>query len=290
MVARTLTIACAVAATLAATSARAETATASSASPDPTAAWALAAFGDAGSDGGSGGTSDKDSRKLGVTAQGQLGVVLARGNTDTTTANAKFEVTRTTTAHKDDFEIEGLYGKSSSVVTAERWATTLQRDWNLTNRLFWFANAHYEEDLFSGFAYQATLATGVGYRFIDTGSTKLDAQIGAGYRRLRPEQLIEDASGQVTGRIEGPPQNGAVGSGKLDFEHSFNTQTKVTDTLTAIPGSANTYVENDLAFNVKINGSLSLALGYTIRNNSNPPGGLKHTDTLTTVNLVYTKR
>ncbi|HEY2590423.1 MAG TPA: DUF481 domain-containing protein [Steroidobacteraceae bacterium] len=60
--------------------------------------------------------------------------------------------------------------------------------------------------------------------------------------------------------------------------------------MLTVVGSANTYLENALALGVKINGSLSLALGYTIRNNSNPPGGLKHTDTLTTVNLVYTKK
>src|SRR6185437_14645665 len=198
MVARTLATACAVAAVFAAASARAETATDST---DPTTAWALATFSDASSDRGESGTHGKDPKKLGVAAEGQLGVVLARGNTDTATANAKFEVTHTTTAHKDDFEIEGLYGKTGGIVTAERWATTLQRDWNLTNRTFWFVNGHYEDDLFSGFAYQATVATGVGYRFIDTESTKLDAQIGAGYRRLRPETLIENSLGVVTGRV-----------------------------------------------------------------------------------------
>ncbi|HEY2590422.1 MAG TPA: DUF481 domain-containing protein [Steroidobacteraceae bacterium] len=142
MVARTLAIACAVAAALAAASARAE---AASTWTDPTTAWALATFADVGNDSGSGGTSGKDPKKLGVTAEGQLGLVLARGNTDTTTANAKFEVTRTTTAVTDDFEIEGLYGKSGGLVTAERWATNLQRSWNLTDRTFWFVSGRYEK-------------------------------------------------------------------------------------------------------------------------------------------------
>lgn len=280
---RTIAIACAAAATLAAATARAETAA------DPTTAWALATLASSSSSGfGEGG--GKDEKKLGVTAQGQLGVVLARGNTDTTTANAKFELRRRTTAVQDDFEIEGLYGKTGGIVTAERWATNLQRNWNLTTHTFWFINGHYEDDLFSGFAYQGTVATGAGYNFIDTDSTKLSAQIGAGYRRLRPETLIENSLGEVTDRIEGPFQGEMVGTGKIDFEHSFNAQTKVTDTVMSVYGSANTFLENDLALSVKLNGSLSLALGYTIRNNSNPPAGLKHTDTLTTVNLVYTKK
>ncbi|MGH8221154.1 MAG: DUF481 domain-containing protein [Steroidobacteraceae bacterium] len=296
MNAHTFAIAGAVAATLAAVSARAATATdapaaaLTAATTDPAAAWALTTLESDSDSGGSGGASAKDPKKLGLAAQGQLGVVLARGNTDTTTANTKFELTRTTKALTDDFEIEGLYGKTGGIATAERWATDLQRSWNLTDRTFWFVNGQYEHDLFSGFAYQGTVATGVGYKFINTDATKLDVQIGAGYRRLRPETLIENALGEVTGRVEGDSQGQAVGTAKLDFAHSFNAQTKITDTLMSIPGAANTYFENDLALDVKLNGSLSLALGYAVRNNSNPPGGLKHTDTLTTVNLVYTKK
>jgi putative salt-induced outer membrane protein len=251
---------------------------------DPTTAWALAAL-----DGGQSAAPGKDGRvKTGITAQGQLGLVLAHGNTDTRTANAKFEVVRATRAVKDDVEIDGLYGKTGNVVTAERWETNLQRDWNLSARLFWFADGHFEHDLFSGFAYQGSAATGAGYKFIDTDSDKLQGQIGAGYRRLRPEQLITDpATGQVTGRIEGTSEGELVGNGKLSFEHSFNKQTKITDAVMTVAGSQNVYVENDFALTVKLNGSFSLSVGYTVRNNSNPPPGLLHTDTLTTVNLVY---
>lgn len=274
---------CAMAACLAAAAAYADTSIPPPAVPSD-ATWALAPL--AGASGASSAAKDAK-KKYGVKMQGQAGLVLARGNTDTTTANAKFELTRTTRATDDDFEIEGLYGKTGSVVTAERWATNLQRDWNLGAETFWFADGHYEHDLFSGFAYQGNVATGAGYKFIDTGSTLLEAQVGAGYRRLRPEELIENSLGEVTGRIAGNSQGELVGTGKLDFSHSFNSQTKITETVMTVAGSSNTYLESDLALNVKLNGSLSLSLGYTVRNNSNPPPGLLHTDTLTTVNLVY---
>ena len=47
--------------------------------------------------------------------------------------------------------------------------------------MFWFGAVHGEQDKFSGFAYQASLTTGVGYKFIDNESTKL---IGHRWRRL----------------------------------------------------------------------------------------------------------
>jgi putative salt-induced outer membrane protein len=279
MLARTIGVACAIAATLGATCARADT-------TNPITAWALATLADASGAGG----ATKPAQKLGWAAEGQLGVVLARGNSDTTTANAKLEVVHTTKATKDDFEIDGLYGRTGGIVTAERWATNLQRDWNIGVRTFWFADLRYEHDLFSGFAYQASAATGLGYKLIDSSATKLQVQAGAGYRRLRPEQLTYGPLGEVIARTEGPTQGELVGNGKLNFEHSFNSQTKLTDALMTVVGSANTYLENDLALNVKLNGSFSLSVGYTVRNNSNPPPGLVHTDKLTTVNLIYQRK
>jgi len=38
---------------------------------------------------------------------------------------------------------------------------------------------------------------------------------------------------------------------------------------------------------VKILNALALAVGYSVRHNSNPPEGFVKTDTLTTLNLVY---
>jgi hypothetical protein len=46
-------------------------------------------------------------------------------------------------------------------------------------------------------------------------------------------------------------------------------------------------VQNDLSLEVRIMNSLALALGYSVRYNSAPPPGFEHTDTLTTLNLVY---
>ena len=37
----------------------------------------------------------------------------------------------------------------------------------------------------------------------------------------------------------------------------------------------------------KMTSVLALALGYSVRHNTDPPAGFEKTDTLTTVNLVY---
>lgn len=219
--------------------------------------------------------------------KGEAGFVMARGNTETDTANAKLEIARELDRWKHTFGLAGLYAKSSGLTTALRWDTRWQTDYELTERLFGFGAARYEDDRFSGFDYQATLSAGVGYRFITTDATKLTGQVGLGYRRLREELLVKDALGRVTERLQGDTSTDMVANGGLKFEHAFNDATKLLDNLLVESGSDNTLVVNQLALQVKMTEVLALALGYEVRNNSDPPAGLDETDTLTTVNLVY---
>jgi putative salt-induced outer membrane protein YdiY len=44
---------------------------------------------------------------------------------------------------------------------------------------------------------------------------------------------------------------------------------------------------NDLALAVKMSTKLALSLGYSIKDNSTPPAGLKKLDTVASANLVY---
>jgi putative salt-induced outer membrane protein YdiY len=62
----------------------------------------------------------------------------------------------------------------------------------------------------------------------------------------------------------------------------------VTNTLIVETGSSDTMSTDSLSLRVKIDDTLSLAVGVQMTNNTNPPpGNVKHTDTVMTVNLVY---
>ena len=52
-------------------------------------------------------------------------------------------------------------------------------------------------------------------------------------------------------------------------------------------GADNTFLQNDIALQVKMTNVLALAVGYSVRHNTDPPVGFEKTDTLTTINLVY---
>jgi putative salt-induced outer membrane protein len=219
----------------------------------------------------------------------EIGFVAARGNTSTETANAKLELARETDRWKNTFATSGLYGKNSGVASAQRWDARYQLDHALSDRSFWFGSGRYEDDRYSGFDYQAIISTGFGRRMIDTNQTKLSMQIGAGFRMLRPEDLVRDDNNEVIQRIPGERDQDVVGNGSLTFEHNFNDATKVRNTLLVESGRANTLGRNDIALEVKMTEVLALSVALSVRHNTAPQDGLKRTDTLTTINLVYLK-
>ena len=219
--------------------------------------------------------------------KGQAGYVASQGNTAAKSANAALDAALLDGAWKHAFHLGGLYGQNSGIVSAERWDTGWQSDYNLSHETFLFGAARYSHDLFSGFDYQASLTGGLGYKLVDTTATKFEVQVGAGYLRLRPEKLDRNSAGEVTARTLQPTVGSAVLTFGASLSHQLTETTVLTDKLLVDTGSTDTLVTNALALAVKINGKLSLSLGYNIQDNSKPPSGLKKLDTLETVNLVY---
>ena len=219
--------------------------------------------------------------------KGEAGVLISRGNTDSTSANAKLAIAREEGVWKNSFALAFLYGKTASFTTAQHVEAKWETDRKISDRMFWFGALRGEQDKFSGFAYQATLSTGIGYKFIDTDATKLAGTFGVGYRRLRPELLTKDAAGHVIAREKLDSEGDAVATAGLDFSHALTANTKVLNKFAVETGSKNTLVANDLALQVSMSDALALSVGYGIRYNTDPPAGAKKSDQLTTLNLVY---
>src|SRR5690348_12206842 len=128
-------------------------------------------------------------------SRSELGYALARGNTDSDNGNLKFDIAQLLNNWIYAFGMDALYGKTNGIGTAQRWDAHLQIDYKFTRKMFWFGKLEYQDDRYSGFAYQESAATGIGRIFLQSQTDKLTGQIGAGIRRLRQEQLIRDDTG-----------------------------------------------------------------------------------------------
>lgn len=231
--------------------------------------------------------ADDSPAPIGWTGKGEAGLVLTRGNADTTTANVKLDGTDTIDSWKHKAHLAFLYGESAGFSTAQRLEGSWQTDYKFKKYAFVFGRINGEDDRFDGFVYQATLATGLGYDFVASDTTKLTATLGVGYRRLQPEQLLRDPDGRVTARIKGEDTSDGVATTGLDYLQQITKTTKLTDKLLVQSGGQNTSVADDFAVAVDMTHSLALSVGYGVRYNSNPTFGTKTTDQLTTINLVY---
>ena len=211
--------------------------------------------------------------------KGELGIVFARGNSDTDTANAKVDMATEGDRWKHGFGIALLRAANAGDKTAERYGVSWQSDYKISELTYWFNGLRYEQDKFSGFDYQASATTGLGRKFINTDRTKFSGQAGVGYRRSKLQPILPS--------LRSTTDSGAIFRGDLNFEHALTDTTKIINKFVVEAGSDNTFASNDLSLQVKINDAFALSFGIGVRHNTDPPRGLKTTDTLTTVNLVY---
>jgi putative salt-induced outer membrane protein len=222
-----------------------------------------------------------------LTVKAQIGYVSSHGNTDAQTANAKFEVIYVVDAWKHDLQLAGLYGKSDDIVSAERFDAQWQSNYNFTDRMYVFGLLHYDDDKFSGFQYQETASSGLGYSVVKLADATLDVQVGYGYRRLRPELIDQAPDGEVISRTPLGVESGGVAVATIKGMYAFNSSTKLTEVANVETGSDDTLLQNDLGLQVNMTKALAITVGYEIRHNSSPPAPLVKTDTLVTFNLAY---
>ena len=219
-----------------------------------------------------------------LTGKGEAGLVISSGNTETETANVKLALAHERDQWKNQFGLAGLYASDEVGTTAQRWEVFGQSDYNFSPKTFWFGAARYEDDRFSGFEYQATISTGLGRKFIDSEKTKFVGTAGVGYKVFETRDAFDDAGVLIE---EGDRFDDIVFRGTLDYEHQLTDTTSLLDKFIVEAGADNTYYQNDFSVQVKMTDVLALAVGYSVRHNTDPPIGFEKTDTLTTVNLVY---
>jgi putative salt-induced outer membrane protein len=206
--------------------------------------------------------------------KGELGGVLARGNTDSETINGKIDLSREVArwTYQTGFSI--LRTVNDGVKSANRWELRGESDYRLSERSFVFGTLRYEDDEFTDYNYQATASLGYGYKLIDSEKTTLAGKVGVGYRR---SEL----------RLSGDTQNDPIVRAALDYSQQLTETTQITDKFLVESGSDNTYMQNVLSLAVKMNESLALGLSYELRHNTDVLPGTEKTDQILTANLVF---
>ncbi len=221
-------------------------------------------------------------------SSGELGFASAHGNSSTESFNGRLKGRYT---DGDWIHSLDLFGMRSSAeytntnddgtttrerqTTAERYTASAGSALQLGEHRQLTATGRYETDDFATYDRLATFGIGYGTRLLDWQNFYLDAQIGPGVRRAHDS-------------VEDETETGLIGRGLFDLKYTITPNTDLVNTLLIESGSYNTYAQNDFGVQVAMNQRFALKAAWQMRHNSDVSDDNKKTDTLTTVNLVYT--
>jgi len=204
-----------------------------------------------------------------------LGGSLSTGNTDRQgldlDAKAKYRAGRVT----DSYKLLAELGREDGAATSQRWVAGFETNVDFRDGLYALGFVQYEDDKFSGFQSEIEGGLGVGYRILQTATMTLSVDAGPGYR-----------IGRVRAPLPDEKEIFARGTALYDWQMSDNA--KLSNELVISWDQERTKVENTLAVTSKLIGALSGRASVNVRSNTRPPSaGIKKTDTISKVALVY---
>lgn len=210
------------------------------------------------------------------TGEIEFGYVDTSGNTEETTVKSKADISRERDAWRFNIFYDSLNAKSDGERTAEKYFYSNRLAYAYSEHNYSFVYASYDDDRFSGFDYQATVALGYGRRIYNKPDLKWDIEVGPGYRYNKYDDTsTEDDTDELIIRAY------------TKFEWEMTDSSTFTQVLSTEAGDENTVSKSITALKTKINGSLSLKVSYTIKYTEEVPADKKHADTETAVTLSY---
>jgi putative salt-induced outer membrane protein len=221
------------------------------------------------------------------TMDGELGFIFTSGNTETTSANGALNAKQELEMWSNEFTFKALYKKDTvdgvETTSADKKFASAQGNYKLENpehRLFGFAS--YEDDRFSEFDFQSTLAVGWNQKLWKDDTSSFEFSIGPGYSFA--DRFVIDIDGNLTTESE----NGVLVRGAFAYGYSLSETAKFTQTFSTEVGSNNTKSRAESAVSAKIAGGLSMKVALKLDHNSDVTGVRDNLDTEASVNLVYT--
>lgn len=216
-----------------------------------------------------------EEKTLGWTGSGEIGLVNTTGNTESLAVNAKLEFVRTTERWRHRFAGTALVTSEDGIEDNKRFTAELQSDRALSEKSWLFGVYRYDADKFGAYDPSQTLTAGYGYQLMKSEKHALKGEIGAGYRNLKETESGLSSSEAII-RI------------MLDDSWQVFKTTIWTNRLLIETGADNTFTNFNTAAAIAMTDRFAVKIGFEVRNNSKiPPGDSEHTDTITTVNLVY---
>ena len=208
------------------------------------------------------------------TGKGGLGFTSTSGNSDSESLNASLGITYEIEKWKHSASLRVIQAESEGKTSADSLVFNGRSEHEFGEKSYAFGKVRYEDDEFSGYDYQASLAFGVGSRFIENEQHLLDASIGLGVRSIKDSDTKDTEDEEII-------------TGDLIYEYRISETATLKEKILVESGDENTYSESDTSLTLRIEGNLAAKISYLVKRNSDVPPGTDKTDEITTISLLY---
>jgi putative salt-induced outer membrane protein len=214
----------------------------------------------------------------------EFGYVATSGNTDTTTVNTAVSITHEVETWRNSLEIVSIFGSAENDTTsqvetnAERYFIQGKTDYKYTEASYAFVLANYDDDRFSDNDYQTSVSAGRGFGIITGDTSKLDLELGIGYRKTQKKETLLLAKETINETIYRLAEH---------FVWDISKNSKFEQKLSADIGDENTVTKFSAGLSANVAESLALKLSLTATHQSDVRGDTEQLDTITAFTLVY---
>lgn len=220
----------------------------------------------------------------------ELGFIASTGNTETMSLRGRINTKHDLEKFKNNYVVEAFFredkvrtesnGETTTEIqtTAEKYFLSIQSDYKLEEEhkgIFGFGS--YEQDKFSSYEYQASIASGYSDRLLINERSYLSFSIGPGAAFNEIRETGESsffgmlrASAEYLLLLSENAKFTQIFSSEIPFESGQNRKTKAQSALT-----------------VKLISNLGIQISFVIDHNSKVTEGIESTDTQTSVTVVY---
>lgn len=207
-----------------------------------------------------------------------LGISLTSGNTDTTSVTTNVQVIQYLEFWEMLYKFDGIKQENDGESTADNKNYAVKGQYQLEDETaFLFVEGKRKEDEFGPFSENNTISIGYGQQLYQSEDLLIKADIGPGYTSYEFNETGENDSSSIV-HLAGNLRWNI--SETADFTQSLIFDQQLSD-------DKNLLVVSQSTLGARINGALKMTLDVKITNNSDVQEDKKKTDTITSVNLVY---
>ena len=204
----------------------------------------------------------------------QAGASFASGNSDNAAVGIAIDAVRITGPITHNVTAFFDIAEQTGDLSQKRWGAAYQLDYAISDRIYAYGRASFEEDQFSGYSYRLFGGAGLGYFLAKSEpfSWKIEGGPGFRYSPLDNSPLIEEEFALYAAS----ETDWLIREGVL-FEQDFLvTWTSPTTTLQSITALTTTLTD-----------SISTGISFEYRYETDPPIGTDNEDIIARANLSY---